>query len=159
MTDLQEVTFTELIQRPVDTVAKLKQSPRHALRLHRRGAEEDLVLVAAGRAAQEEQIVEVAVRLLRAVMNDPATRSHYLLDLLPAVFPWVRFLPEADRIEFAQELVDVMEAGVEIDSYTAVLTAIEQWRHSAEVYADPELFQALRDARLDDAGPVPAPTA
>jgi hypothetical protein len=159
MTDMQEVTFTELIQRPVDTVAKLKRSPRHALRLHRRGAEEDLVLVGAGRAAQEEQIVGVAVRLLRAVMNDPAARSHYLLDLLPAVFPWVRFLPDADRIVFAQELVDVMEAGVEIDNYTAVLTAIEQWRHSAEVYADPELFQALRDADLSDAGVVPAPNA
>ncbi len=156
---MQEVTFTELIQRPVDTVAKLKQSPRQALRLHRRGVEEDLVLVGATRAAQEEQIVGVAVRLLRAVMNDPATRSHYLLDLLPAVFAWVRFLPGSDRIAFTQELVDVMEAGVEIDNYAAVLAVIEQWRHSAEVYADPELLQSLRGAALTDAGPVPAPMA
>lgn len=154
---LQEVTFSELIQSPKDTVEKLNRSPRHALRLSRRGAE-DLILIAATQARQEDEIVALAVRLLRAVMDNPATRSHYLLDLLPMLFRWVRFLPKDDQVELAQELVDVMEACEELDNFSPLLELIDQWRHSAEVYADPELFRALRDAERVDGDRV-APTA
>ncbi|GAB3756613.1 DUF6247 family protein [Microlunatus parietis] len=156
--NLQEVTFSELIQSPKDTVEKLNRAPRHALRLNRRGAE-DLVLVAATQASQDQEVVGVAIRLLRAIMASPTTRSQYLLDLLPMVFRWVRFLPDEDRLEFARELIDVMEACEELDNFTPMLDLIEQWRHSAEVYADPELFRALRSPDTVDAGQVTRPTA
>jgi hypothetical protein len=38
-----------------------------------------------------------------------------------------------------------------------VLQLINQWRHTAEIYADPELLAALRAETLDDFGTVAEP--
>lgn len=159
MADLQEVTFTDLLQHATETVEKLKRSRSRALRVRRRGAEEDLVLTTATRVAQDEQVVEVAIRLLRAIMSNPVMRSAHLLDVLPEVFPWIRFLPAEDKLAFVRELIDVMSAGEELDSPVPVLQAIAEWRSTAQVYADPELLDVLRSQVIDDAGDVPAPPA
>jgi hypothetical protein len=157
--ELQEVTFTDLLQRPTETVEKLKQSRGRALRVHRRGTEDDLILTTAARATQDREIVDVAIRLLRAIMSNPVMRSTHLLDVLPQVFPWVRFLPADDRVEFVREVIDVMSASVEVDSPTPVLQVIMEWRNTAQVYADPELLEILRSRAIEDAGDVPAPHA
>jgi len=138
-------------------VEKLKASRRRALRVHRRGSEDDLVLSTADRVAEEHEVAEVTVRMLRAVMSNPVVRSLYLLDILPQVFPWVTFLPSEDRIGFAQELIDVMDASSELGVSAPVLTLIAQWRNTADVWADPELLAILRSPREDDLGPVPRP--
>lgn len=156
--DLQEVTFTDLLQHSNETVEKLKRSRDRALRVRRRGAEEDLVLTTAGRAEQDEQVVDVAVRLLRAIMTDPVMRSTHLLDVLPQVFPWVRFLPADDKTEFVRELIEVMGAGGELGSPAPTLQVITEWRNTAQIYADPELLDALRSRPIEDGGEVPAPT-
>lgn len=159
MTELQEVTFTDLLQHSTETVEKLKQSRSRALRVRRRGTEEDLVLTTATRAAQDEEVVEVAIRLLRAIMSDPVMRSTHLLDVLPQVFPWIRFLPAEDKVDFVHELIDVMSASEEIGSPAPVLQTIAEWRNTAQVYADPELLEILRSQVIEDAGDVPAPAA
>jgi len=156
---MQEVTFTDLLQRPTETVDKLKSSRRQALRVHRRGNEDDLVLTTASRSAQDDQLVTLAARLLRAVMRDPVVRSNHLLDLLPEVFPWLRFLPDGDRVEFTRELVAVWDASEDIDSPAPVLQLITEWRNTAHVYADPELLEVLRSEVIEDAGAVPGPLA
>jgi hypothetical protein len=158
MSELQEVNFSDLLQRPNETVEKLKASRRRALRVHRRGSEDDLILTTAERASEEHQLAEVTVRLLRAVMSDPALRSIYLLDILPRVFPWVTFLPQEDRILFAQELIDVMDASSDLGLSAPVLTLIEQWRNTSDVWADPELLATLRSPREDELGPVQRPS-
>jgi hypothetical protein len=157
MSELQEVNFSDLLQRPNETVEKLKSSRRRALRVHRRGSEDDLVLTTIDRAAEEHDVVDLAVRVLRAVMSDPVLRSHTLLDILPQIFPWSMFLPGDARIAFAQELVDVMEASADLGVSAPVLTLIAQWRNTAEIYADPELLAILRSPRGGDFGPVPKP--
>lgn len=157
--DLQEVTFTDLLQHSNETVEKLKQSRTRALRVRRRGAEEDLVLTTAARAAQDEEVVEVAIRLLRAIVSNPVMRSTHLLEVLPQVFPWIRFLPAADQLGFVQELIDVMSAGGEVGSPAPVLQTITEWRNTAQIYADPELLDILRSQAIEDAGDVPAPPA
>lgn len=157
MSDLQEVNFSDLLQRPNETVEKLKASRHRALRVHRRGSEDDLVLTTADRAAEEHDVVDLAVRVLRAVMSDPVLRSHTFLDILPRIFPWSMFLPPDARIAFAQELVDTMEASSDLGVSAPVLTLITQWRNTAEVYADPELLAILRSPRGGDFGPVPKP--
>jgi hypothetical protein len=157
MGEMQEVTFTDLLQRPTETIDKLKASRRRALRVHRRGTEDDLVLTTAARSAQDDQLVEVATRLLRAIMSDPVVRSSHLLDLVPQVFPWLRFLPSGDRIEFVRELIAVMDASKDVDSPGPVLQLITEWRNTAQIYADPELLEILRSEVIDDAGAVPAP--
>jgi hypothetical protein len=157
VTELQEVTFTDLLQRPTETVEKLKRG--RALRVHRRGAEDDLILTTAARATQDEELIEVATRLLRAIMSDPVMRSTHLLSVIPQVFPWIRFLPEDDRVEFVRELIDVMSAGEDVGSPAPALQVITEWRNTAQVYADPELLEILRSTAVEDAGEVPAPPA
>jgi glyceraldehyde-3-phosphate dehydrogenase/erythrose-4-phosphate dehydrogenase len=157
--ELQEVTFTDLLQRPTETVEKLKQSRGRALRVHRRGTEDDLILTTAARATQDGELVDVAIRLLRAIMSNPVMRSTHLLDVLPQVFPWIRFLPADDRVEFVRELIDVMSASAEVDSPTPALQVITEWRNTAQVYADPELLEILRSQAIEDAGDVTAPHA
>jgi hypothetical protein len=159
MSDLQQVNFSDLLQRPNETVEKLKASRNHALRVHRRGSEDDLILTTVDRVREEHELAEVTVRVLRAVMSNPVVRSLYLLDILPQIFPWVTFLPPEDRIVFAQELVDVMDASAELGVSAPVLTLITQWRNTADVWADPELLAILRSPREGDLGPVPRPTA
>lgn len=155
--ELQEVTFTDLLQHSNETVEKLKKSQTRALRVRRRGAEEDLVLTTAARAAQDEEVVDVAIRLLRAIMSDPVIRSTHLLEVLRQVFPWIRFLPADDQAAFVRELIEVMSAGGEVGSPAPALQTIAEWRNTAQVYADPELLEILRKQSVEDAGAVPAP--
>jgi hypothetical protein len=159
MSDLHDVTFSDLLQRPNETVAMLKRSGSRALRVHRRGSEDDLVLTTALRASQDGELVDVAARILRAVMSNPAVRSQHLLDILPVVFPWIRFLTPEDRVTFAQELIDVMDASEELGTPVPVLQLITEWRHTAEIYADPELLATLRSESVGDFGTVPEPEA
>jgi hypothetical protein len=159
MADLQEVNFSDLLQHPNKTVEKLKSSRGRALRVHRRGTEDDLILTTVARAAQDDELVEVAIKVLRAVMRNPVLRSQYLLDILPEVFPWIRFLVAEDRMAFAQELVDVMSASEDLGSPVPVLQVITQWRHTAEIYADPALLAALKSEVVEDSGAVPPPSA
>jgi hypothetical protein len=158
MAELQEVNFSDLLQRPNETVEKLKSSRNRALRVHRRGSEDDLVLTTLGRETEDSRLVGLAVRVLRAVMSDPVLRSHTLLDILPQIFPWSQFLPPDGRIEFAQEFVDMMEASADLAVSAPVLVLIDQWRNTAEIYADPELLAILSSPRGGDFGAVPRPT-
>ena len=158
MSELQEVNFSDLLQRPNETVEKLKATRNRSLRVHRRGAEDDLVLSTVQQAADEQEVVDLAMRILRAVMSDPVLRSETLLDLLPRIFPWSTFLPPEDRILFAQELVDMMSASSELGVSAPVLTLIAQWRNTADVWADPELLAALRAPHEDGLGLVSKPT-
>lgn len=159
MTEPQEVTFSDLLQHPKETVEKLKSSRSRALRVHRRGVEDDLVLTTVSRATQDEELVEVAARLLRAIMSDPAVRSQHLLDILPRVFPWIRFLTADDQMTFVQELIDVMDASAQVGTPAPFLQLITEWRHTAQIYADPELLTILRSKDVQDFGVVPAPPA
>ena len=158
MAELQEVNFSDLLQRPNETVEKLKASRRRALRVHRRGSEDDLVLTTVAREAEEHEVADLTVRVLRAVMGNPVLRSQILLDILPQIFPWTKFLPPDGQIEFAQELVDMMEATADLGVLAPVLLLIDQWRNTAEIYADPELLAILSSPRGGDFGPVPRPT-
>jgi hypothetical protein len=55
------------------------------------------------------------------------------LDELIAAYPWARSLPADDQRRFAAELRQL----------------ITEWRHTAEVHADPDLL-ALLTAPVDD---------
>ena len=153
---LPEVNFSDLIQHPTETVARLEGGQRHALKVNRRGAEA-LVLTTAARASQDHELVDVATRMLMAVLGDPVIRSKYLLDIVPKIFPWVRFLPAEETGIFAQELIEVMQASEDLDVPAPVLQVIAEWRHTAEVHADPELFARLRGGSTGDHGRVPEP--
>ncbi|WP_212912900.1 hypothetical protein [Streptomyces sp. TS71-3] len=59
----------------------------------------------------------------------------------------------AELVESAQ----AARAAQGIDTATPVAQVLVEWRHTAEIYADPELLAELTRDRDGDAGPVPCP--
>lgn len=101
-------------------------------------------------------MVSATTRMFVALMqHDEAARS-LVIDVVPEAFPWVRFLPAQDVRAFALELVDVLRAADALGNFAPVVQVITEWRHTAEVHADPELSARIRRAD-DDHGVVPEP--
>lgn len=78
--------------------------------------------------------------------------------MLPDALPWVSFLPDEAVEEMTDELVKVARAATALDNLSPIAILLTQWRHTAEVYADPALLEILtRDHDGVDYGPVPRP--
>jgi hypothetical protein len=154
MTTIVEVPFSQLVQQPRETVAKLEDSPRRRLRLERRDGN-DLILEAADRAEAKENALRLSGSLFhQLVKTDKGARA--VLMALPAVFPWVRFLPKEDVQAFLVELVETLHACAELGNIAALMPVVAAWQETAEIYSDPELLKAAT-ASLDgtDYGEVP----
>jgi hypothetical protein len=150
-----EINLSDLLNKPKATLARLASSRR--LVLHRRDAE-DLVITTAERAAADSAVVRDTSRLFREMVRQDPMVMTVAVQVLPSVFPWVRHLPEEARKEFAAEWLDTLSAAGELDNGAAVETVVAAWQHTAEIYADPELYAALtRDLDGTDYGPVPPP--
>jgi len=149
-----EIPFSQLIQQPKATMAKLEASPRRRLRLDRRDGE-DLILESASRAEAEDEALSMASRLfVSLVKSDDGARM--LLLSLADVFPWVRFLPQDDVRALLVELVETLRAAASVGNVAAVEPVVAAWKATAEILSDPELLKAAT-AALDgtDYGEVP----
>jgi hypothetical protein len=150
-----EANLSDLLNKPKATLARLAGSRR--LVLHRRDAE-DLVITTAERAAADNAVVRDTTRLFREMMRKDPMVMTLAVQVLPAVFPWVRHLPENGWEEFAAEWLDSLGAAAELNNNAGVEAVVAAWQHTAEVYADPELFAILtREHDGTDYGPVPRP--
>lgn len=156
-TAAHEVPFTELLQHPTRTTGRLAGS--RALRLRRRDAD-DLVLMSAGRAQQEGEVIDLVTRILAALLREPGT-ADLVRRVLPDVLPWTRFLPEDAMDEFLSEFVATGRAAVSIDNLAPIARLLVEWRHTAEVRADPEPHATLSRPHEGDVDAVtpPAPAA
>ncbi|MCX4538966.1 hypothetical protein OHA79_44815 (plasmid) [Streptomyces sp. NBC_00841] len=150
-----EANLSDLLNKPKVTLAALRGARR--IRLRRRD-DEDLVLTTAARAEQDSTVLGATTRMFVEMMRTPEGRT-LVLDVLPATFPWVRYLPAHDVRDFSVELVGALGAAADLDSTAAVAQLITEWRHTAEVHADPELYAALTTDSGKDYGPVPEPEA
>jgi hypothetical protein len=155
MTAAAEVNLSELLNKPKATLARLASNRRLLLR---RRDDEDLVLTTAERAAQDTAVVRDTTRLFAEMMRrDPAVMT-LAVQVLPAVFPWVRYLHEDERQEFAAKWLDALSAAAELGNNAAVEGLVASWRSTAEVYADPELYAILtREIDKIDGRRVPPP--
>ncbi|ONM47107.1 DUF6247 family protein [Nocardia donostiensis] len=149
-----EVPFSELLHKPASTAGRLDHV--RALRLRRRDAG-DLALMRIEQLAAEGTVVDFTARLLAGLVNKVGVES--LRSLLPDAVPWAAFLPADDLDEFAAELVTVAQGATALANLAPLATLIAQWRHTAEVYADPALFELITREPEGDLGPVPAPDA
>jgi hypothetical protein len=155
MTTAAEVNLSDLLNKPKATLARLASNRR--LLLRRRDAE-DLVITTAERAAQDTAVVRDTTRLFREMMRREPAVMALAVQVLPAIFPWVRYLPDEAKREFAAEWLDTLTAAADLDNNAAVETVVASWRSTAEVYADPELYAILtREHDKGDYGPVPPP--
>lgn len=155
---MPEVNFSELINKPKDTVDKLNRSRQHALRLRRRDAE-DLVLTTGTHADRMERFHTATTRMYSALMASDAGVRILVTEVIPVAFPWVRFLPAESVRSFVVDLVRTAEAALALNLPDAVDQLILEWRSTAAIYADPELKGALSRPSDEDAGPVPMPLA
>jgi hypothetical protein len=148
-----QVPFTELLREPSATAGRLQGARR--LRLRRRDAE-DLVLQTAERAAREDEVIDMSARLLAGLLRD-ADGALIVRRILPQVLPWVTFLPPEAADELVEELVATLQAAVSIDNLCPVSQLLVEWRHTAEIYADPVLYKAATRVLSDDGSLVPLP--
>jgi hypothetical protein len=153
-----EINFSELSNKPADSVRKLQESPNQTLLVHRRGGEEDLVLTTASRAREVREVVSATTALFIALMEHHAEVRALVTDVMPKAFPWVRFLPREDMRAFAVELVETLEAANSLGSPAPVTQLITEWQHTAEVHADPRLLKILNQDG-ENLGDVPMPGA
>jgi hypothetical protein len=151
---ITEVPFSQLVQHPRDTMAKLEESPRRRIRLDRRDGE-DLILESAARAEAEDEVLNMTSRMFVSLVKHDAGAQALLLSLSD-VFPWVRFLPTEDIHAFLVELVETIRACADLGNVAAITPVIAAWQGTAEIYSDPELLKAAM-APLDgiDHGDVP----
>jgi hypothetical protein len=149
------VAFSDLLNKPKDTLASMARSGAVLLRLRRRDAE-DLVLTTASRREQEHTVVSAATRLTTALLRQADQGRDRLLEALPEVFAWTRFLPEDDRRLFLTEFADALRAVEDLDNLAPVAHLINEWKHTAEIHADPHLAAILTQDG-DDYGSVPEP--
>jgi hypothetical protein len=57
----------------------------------------------------------------------------------------------------ATEFVETAEAAAAVGNTAAVSQLLTEWRHTAEVHADPDLHRVLAAPSSDDFGAVPRP--
>lgn len=152
------VAFSQLVKEPTSVLDKLDHAPNGQIRLERRDGR-DLLLAFNDTVTAERHTGGTATRFFVAlVKTDEGARQ--LLHALPEVFPWVEFLTTDGVREFLVEFTDTARACASIGNYAPLDTVVAAWMHTAEIYADPELYarltRPLDDADLD-LGPVPIP--
>lgn len=149
----EDVPFSELLHHPAATADRLDAV--RALRLRRRDAE-DLALMRIDQLERDESVMEFTTRLLAGLVR--SENVELIRSLLPSAVPWATFLPEPDFDAFVTELVDVAQGAAALGNLAPVAVCLTQWRHSAEVYADPVLLDILTREPDGDLGPVPPPS-
>lgn len=147
-----DLPFSELLHHPAAVAERLKEV--RVLRLRRRGAS-DLALMRADQAERDGLVVEFTARLLTGMIRTLPLES--VRRVLPDALPWVTFLPGKDVDQLLRELAAVAAGAASIENLTPVSVLLTQWRHTAEVYADPALLDALTREPEGDLGPASPP--
>jgi hypothetical protein len=150
-----EAAFSDLINKPKATLLPLTGAHSHSIRLRRRD-DVDLMITTADRYEQEHEVIGMTVRFFGALVLHRG--ADVMLELLPDVFPWITFVPVASHRTFLDEFVLTLRGALDLDNFAPVAQLITEWKHTAEVYADPTLLAVL-SREADDFGPVPAPPA
>jgi hypothetical protein len=148
----EEMPFSEFLHQPAATAARLDAV--RAIRLRRRGAD-DLALVRADQTDRDATVIDFTSRLLAGLAR--AGESEAIRRVLPEALPWSAFLPERDRDLLLTELIEVAQGSASLRNLGPIAVLLEQWRHSAEIYADPETFTQSTAMPEGDFGPVPRP--
>jgi hypothetical protein len=124
----QTARFSDLSR---DSKAVAAAADRGAVTITRRDGE-DLVLERASVVEHRRAGLQLAAQIVAVAVSEwPegfATR-------LNVPFPWIRFLPEPYREDFATELVEVARACAAVSVFDDLATTIHAWQSTAEAYA------------------------
>ncbi|WP_067838232.1 hypothetical protein [Nocardia lijiangensis] len=146
------VPFSDLLHKPAVTAGLLDQV--RALRLRRRDAD-DLALMRVSQLDAEGTVVDFTARLLAGLTRRLGADA--MREVLPDAVPWVTFLPAEDVDQFLVELGAIAQGAAALENLAPLATLLAQWRHTAEVYADPALLALVSGEPEGDFGPVEPP--
>jgi hypothetical protein len=151
-TTYEEVPFSELLHHPAATADRLNSV--RALRLRRRDSD-DLALMRVDQLERESVVFHLTTALLASLVRTASRRI--LREVVLDAVPWTTFLPDDDLEMFLSELIAVASGAAALENLAPVALLLTQWRHTAEVYADPALLEILTREPDGDLGPVPLP--
>jgi hypothetical protein len=132
-----ERTWSDLLREPSAVAQDVEQSD---VVLRRRDAE-NLYLVTEQRQAATQEAFRIVSRMLASAASDQAMRQRLQVE---TAIPWLGFLPDEHRAEFAREFVETAIASAELGSLRPLATLISEWRNTALIHADPRLASALQ---------------
>lgn len=151
-TAYEDVPFSELLHHPAATTRRLDVV--RALRLRRRDSG-DLALMRVDQMERDATVVDFTSRLLAGLVRTENIEA--LRQVMPEALPWSIFLPAEDMDMLLTELVDTARGAVAVGNLAPIALLLAQWRHSAEIYADPALLAILTREPDGDLGPAPIP--
>ena len=94
--------------------------------------------------------LEVSTRVFRSLVKvDP----EQMVSAMTEEMPWLEWLPAHERRDCVSELLTNLGAGAETGTLEPFSRSVAEWRHTAEVWADPELAERL-SSQLPGDGPV-----
>ena len=120
-------TLTDFLRTPKAVIAKTDDG---AVRITRRDAA-DLVVLRADDLEQQQEGIELASRLMRAVL----TSGGDIKAAVRAAFAWTALLSDAERDEFARDMDQHLWSATELGHYERLLMVFHEWRETAEAYA------------------------
>ena len=124
----QTARFSDLSR---DSKAVAAAADRGPVTITRRDGE-DLVLERASVVEHRRAGLQLAAQIVAAAVSEwPGSFT----ERLKAPFPWIRFLPEAYREDFAAELLEVARACAAVSVFDELATTIHAWQSTAEAYA------------------------
>ena len=151
-TAYEDIPFSELLHHPAATTRRLDAV--RALRLRRRDAG-DLALMRVEQMESDASVVDFTSRLLTGLVRTENISA--LRQALPEALPWSTFLPPEDVEILLADLVVTARGAASLDNLAPIALLLTQWKHSAEVYADPALLAILTREPDGDFGPTPIP--
>lgn len=75
--------------------------------------------------------------------------------VLKGQFPWIESLSVDDAAAFVADFAAAVDQAADQDDWAELTLTIEQWRESAEIHSDAELYRLLTRPIEHDFGPVP----
>jgi hypothetical protein len=148
----EDVPFSELLHHPAATARRLDGV--RALRLRRRDAG-DLALIRVEQLERDTAVVDFTARLLAGLVRTENITA--LRQALPDALPWTTFLSRDDVDTLLAELVETARGAAALENLSPIAVLLSQWKHSAEIHADPGLHEAITKEPEGDLGSVPVP--
>ncbi|MFE7416815.1 hypothetical protein [Rhodococcus sp. NPDC057529] len=145
--------FSDIQNKGKATLSEWQRSGARPLRVTRRD-DEHLVLMTAARADQEREVLAAAAMADALLHSDD---RDLVRKVVAAAFPWVSYLSGEEVADFVDELIASLRAGSSLDNPAPPARTIATRRHTAEVYADPELARIVSASTEGDFGAVPVP--
>lgn len=146
------VTFSDLSRNPRAVAERARQLGR--LRVTHRDAA-DFYLTAADREEERDENLVTASRMF-AALSRSESGTHAVAAVITDVFPWSRHLSEAERSDFAAELIDGLSDAAELVIDGNAREVIAGWRATARIKADKRLYEHALAQTEGDFGPVEA---